>query len=533
MRSEEEGGERWGVAVMYPETGPERAEIVLATVNARFIHAAVGLRYLYANLGELQGCARILEFDLKQGAEQVVEEILARGPVIVGLGVYIWNAVISCEIVRSLKRRAPEVRVVLGGPEVSFEWESQEIVRWADHLITGEADLAFAGLCRRVLGGEEGIPKVIGAGLPDLGVVVFPYEHYTAADLRHRVLYVEASRGCPFTCEFCLSSLDVPVRSFPLERFLEGMEGLLERGARVFKFVDRTFNLSQRVSRAIVAFFRERWREGMFLHFEMVPDRMPLALMEDLGWFPAGAVQLEVGIQTFDLGTATNIRRRQDYGKLEANLRYLRERTGVHIHADLIVGLPGETWESFGCGFDRLVAMGPQEIQVGMLKRLRGTPIVRHDEEYAMRYCAEPPYEILSNRDFSEEAVMRMRRFAKYWDLVANSGRFRETLPRLWEGMAGPFVGFMAFSDWLGGRLGRLHSIPLADLAEQLFRYLEEERGLEGVEETLLGDWFRGGIRRERLPFMRERAVGVVQGAVGRGRGGGVGGERQRRHMEG
>jgi hypothetical protein len=269
----------------------------------------------------------------------------------------------------------------------------------------------------------------------------------------------------------------------------------------------------------------------MFLHFEMVPDRMPMALMEDLAWFPAGSVQLEVGIQTFDVATATNIRRRQDYGRLEANIRHLREHTGVHIHADLIAGLPGETWESFGRGFDRLVSMGPQEIQVGILKRLRGTPIIRHDEKFEMRYRAEPPYEIVSNRDFSEEALVRIRRFAKYWDLVANSGRFRDTLPRIWEGMSGPFEGFMAFSDWLGARLGRLHSIPLAELAERMFRYLDGERGLAGVESTLLGDWFRDGVRRERLPFMRERALGggvdVLPVA------GGGAGKRQRRHLGG
>ncbi len=517
------------MAVMYPEAGPVRAAIVLATINARYIHAAVGLRYLYANLGELQSSARILEFDLKQDVERIVAEILGAGPSIVGLGVYIWNAVISCEVVRRLKECAPEVTVVLGGPEVSFEWESQEIVRLADYLITGEADVAFAALCRRLLAGEGGVPKVMAAGLPVLEEVTFPYEHYTATDLRNRVLYVEASRGCPFTCEFCLSSLDVPVRAFPLDRFLAGMEALLERGARVFKFVDRTFNLSQRVSRAIVAFFRERWCEGMFLHFEMVPDRMPMALMEDLAWFPVGSVQLEVGIQTFDVATATNIRRRQDYVRLEANIRYLREHTGVHIHADLIAGLPGETWESFGRGFDRLVAMGPQEIQVGILKRLRGTPIIRHDGAFAMRYRSEPPYEIMSNRDFSEEALMRIRRFAKYWDLVANSGRFRDTLPRVWEGMEGPFEGFMAFSDWLAARLGRLHSIPLVELAECLFRYLDGVRGLRGVEATLMGDWFRDGARRERLSFMRERAlVGEVD--AGKGSGGGAG-KRQRRHV--
>jgi hypothetical protein len=229
---------------------------------------------------------------------------------------------------------------------------------------------------------------------------------------------------------------------------------------------------------------------------------MPEALLELLSRFPPGGVQLEVGIQTFDEETAKNISRRQNYAKLEHNIRFLRAKTGVHIHADLIAGLPGETLQSFGRGFDRLLAMEPQEIQVGILKRLRGTPIVRHDTGWEMQYSPHPPYEILCNKLMDFETLQRLRRFARFWDLTANSGRFTQTLPLLWRSGASPFESFLRFSDWLGVKLGRTHSIALVALAEHLYRYLAEELLLEGVAEALHADWFRGGVKRERLAFL-------------------------------
>lgn len=224
--------------------------------------------------------------------------------------------------------------------------------------------------------------------------------------------------------------------------------------------------------------------------------------------FPPGAVQLEVGIQTFDDATSLNISRRQNVAKLEDNFRYLRAHTGVHIHADLIVGLPGEGIESFGRGFDRLLAMRPQEIQVGILKRLRGTPIVRHDAEYAMIYSSHPPYEILSTRDISFPDMQRMRRFARYWDITANSGNFTTALALLWQDAASPFTQFLRFSDWLFHHLARTHTIALDTLAKSLFIFLSEQLGLAKVTvaSALSEDWRRTG-RKDLPPWLEEQVV--------------------------
>lgn len=480
------------------------ARIVLTTLNAKYIHAAFGLRYLMANLGSLRSEARILEFDINQHPMEIVERILAEQPTIVGVGVYIWNATISVEVISALKRVAPHITVVLGGPEVSYEIEDQPVASMADYVVTGEADLKFAELCGLLIHGSRPACKVIPAELPDLSRLESPYELYDDRDIAHRVIYVEASRGCPFTCEFCLSSLDVPVRQFPLTKFLADLGRLLERGVKQFKFVDRTFNLNLSVSRAILEFFLERHRSDIFVHFEMIPDRLPDALREPIQKFPPGTLQFEVGIQTFNEEVAQRIKRRQNYQKIEENLRFLREQTGVHIHADLIVGLPGESVESFGEGFDRLIALGPQEIQVGILKRLRGTPIVRHDRDWEMVYNQSAPYEILQNKLIDFAMMQRMRRFSRYWDLVANSGNFLETTPWLWKPTLSPFASFLRWSDWVFSRLGRCHSIGLVNLSELLFEYLTANLRHDGsiIAQALLRDYSRAG-RSEVPAFLR------------------------------
>jgi hypothetical protein len=299
-----------------------------------------------------------------------------------------------------------------------------------------------------------------------------------------------------------------------------------------FKFVDRTFNLNVDISKAILEFFLERCQPGHFFHFEMIPDRLPEALREVIAKFPPGALQFEVGVQTFNEEVGAAIKRRQNHERLEDNFRFLRSQTGVHIHADLIAGLPGETLESFAAGFDRLIALGPQEIQVGMLKRLRGTPIVRHDAEWQMIYNPHPPYEILQNQLIDFATMQRLRRFARYWDLVGNSGNFMESTPLIWNSPSppspteerdgvrrrvasqlktadeitnrSPFHAFLRWSDWLHARTGRTDGIALVRLMELLFEFLTVELKLDAkpVAETLWRDYQRGG-RHDKPGFLK------------------------------
>jgi radical SAM superfamily enzyme YgiQ (UPF0313 family) len=205
-------------------------DIVLATLNARWSHASLGLRYLYANLGDLQSRARIEEFTIATPLDRVVERLLEGQPSLIGLGVYIWNVERTTALIARLREAAPEIRIVIGGPEVSHEVQEQSIVQMADHVITGPADLSFAVLARQLLEGPRPLMKVIAGVQPELDSLVLPYAHYSDTDIAHRNLYVEASRGCPYKCEFCLSALDKTAWPFELDRILEQLAQLHRRG---------------------------------------------------------------------------------------------------------------------------------------------------------------------------------------------------------------------------------------------------------------------------------------------------------------
>jgi radical SAM superfamily enzyme YgiQ (UPF0313 family) len=448
--------------------------ILLSTLNARYAHASLGLRYLLANMGELQPITSLQEFVTGARTTDLVEKLLAHKPRIIGFGVYIWNVEETTKLVALLKRVAPEVVIILGGPEVSHEHGEQEIVRLADYLVTGWGDITFPRLCREVLHGPKPLMKVHAGEQPPMSDIALPYQLYTDDDIAHRTLYVEASRGCPFKCEFCLSSLDKTAWPFELERFLAELESLHARGARLFKFVDRTFNLNVKTSLRIMQFFLDKLEahpdDPVYAHFEVVPDHLPDALKESILRFPSGTLQFEIGIQSFNPEVQALVSRRQNNEKAAENIRWLCEHSQAHLHVDLIAGLPGESLESFARGFDKLWALKPHEIQFGILKRLRGTPIIRHTEAFGMVYDPHPPYTILANDRIDFATMQRLVRFARYWDLVANSGRFAHTLNMVLD--KAPFERFMALSDWLYANTDATHRIALDRLAGLVTRWL-------------------------------------------------------------
>ena len=316
---------------------------------------------------------------------------------------------------------------------------------------------------------------------------------------------MEASRGCPFKCEFCLSALDKTAWAFELDAFMAELQALYERGARHFKFVDRTFNLKIDNSVRILQFFLDRMQgtgldaQGqpeIFVHFEVVPDSLPDRLKELIVQFPAGSLQFEVGIQSFNPDVQQRISRKQDNVKTADNLRWLVEHSQAHVHADLIFGLPGETLESFAQGFDKLHALGPHEIQFGILKRLRGTPITRHTEDFAMVYDPQTPYTILQNSTVDFRTMQRIQRFARYWELVGNSGRFALARALLLQAPSA-FNAFLKFSDWLWATTGKTHAFAHEKLVDLLFGYLSGPAGLQAhaVREALLADYLASGAR--------------------------------------
>jgi hypothetical protein len=492
----------------------DRAVILLAAINAKWIHPSLALRLLKANLGDYAGDCAILEFALRQPLDEKLASILSAAPRILGLSVSIWNHTATVELLRALTEGRREgggqpgrPLVVLGGPEASFLPEDAELFRYADYVIRGEGEEAFRGLCGFLLRGEgPGPGKFIDAKPLDPGTLKSAYGLYTGEDLRRKLVYVEASRGCPFGCEFCLSPVQAGgVREFPLEAFLADMEGLLRRGARIIKFLDRTFNLDMGRAARVLEFFLdalERFaqddppgrHEGageppFCVHFEMVPSGVPVELREPLRRFPPGSLRLELGIQTFNAAAAALAGRRSDpAGELET-LAFLSGSTNAILHVDLIAGLPGEDLASFGRGFDRLwqvLSAGLEErrargmgfvggslragveIQPGILKRLPGTPIGRHDRAYGMRYAPDPPYEVLETAALPQGDLERLKNFARFWELIMNRGHFPETAPLFPPG-APVFDFFMALSGKLLARFGRNWGIDRRDLQAALF----------------------------------------------------------------
>ncbi len=476
--------------------------ITLTTINARYAHAALGLRYLRANMGALRADTRITEFVLGDRPADIAERLLAEQPVIIGFGVYIWNVEEITRVVAILKRVAPEVAVIVGGPEVSYETDDQRICKLADYVVTGWGDVTFPKLASDIVAGKLPAEKVHAGVQPKLADIALPYDEYTEEDIARRFIYVEASRGCPFKCEFCLSALDKTAWPFEIEKFVNEIKRLYDRGARHFRFVDRTFNLKIAASLAILEFFLERLSDDLFIHFELIPDHLPEKLKDAIRKFPRGSLHFEVGIQTWDEAVQVRISRRQDNALAETNLRWLRDESPALIHVDLIAGLPGEDLRTFGRGFDRLHALRPHEIQVGILKRLRGAPIDRHTTGHAMRYSPDAPYAVLATDVISFTDMQRIIRFARYWDLVGNSGRFSRTLPLLLSDA--PFARFMQFGDWLYARTGKTHEFALEKLCGFLHDFLVDNGSpVAATVAAVKGDYEASGAKG-RLPFMRE-----------------------------
>jgi len=465
-------------------------QIILSTLNARYAHTSIGLRYLFANLKTLQPHARIMEFTISDQVQDIAEQLLAPKPRIIAIGVYIWNATQVSEVINIIKKVAPKTIIILGGPEVSYA-PIRINMDAADFIIQGEGELAFHALCENILDGKPTPERIIQAGTVNLDAIELPYRYYNDEDVKNRYIYVEASRGCPFSCEFCLSSMDNRVRNLFINQLLDEFEKLWLRGVRNFKFIDRTFNLNPKISNQILDFFLQK-NEPYFAHFEVIPDHFPQSVKERIKQFKPASLQLEVGIQTLNNEVADRIHRKLNIDKVKENITFLEQETHAHMHLDLIVGLPGEDLQSFGQGLNQLCALSKAEIQIGILKNLSGTSLSRHDQDFDMVYADQPPYDILKNNILSYEDIQKMKRFARFWNLYRNSGNFQLSLAILYPN-GDVFEKFFTFSLWVYSQTNSTWHISLDRLNKLLFTYLTEVQKLpeQMVADKLIEDFMK------------------------------------------
>ncbi len=475
-------------------------DIVLAAVNARYSHASLGVRFLLANVDDaLRARTVLLEFSINDPVEAIAEEIAGMQPRLIGLGVYIWNRVLMEALVPLLRQRLPAAVIVLGGPEIAHDTASA-LAQAAGCVVRGEGELLWPAICRDVLEGRP-LPPLPLLQTPALDALQLPDAFYADSDLRHRNVYIEASRGCPLACAFCLSSVVPGVRHFPEEAVHASLQRLLDRGALTFRFVDRSFNLGGGRALRLLTFFLERLRPGLRLHFEMTPDGLSPALQALLVRFPPGVLHLEAGIQSFDPAVLERVNRHADLAAAADGIAWLVREAGADVHADLIAGLPGETLAGFAAGFDRLYRLGPSEIQVGILKRLHGTALAQDGQGACFR--EKPPYDVLETPTLRASELEAVLRFATHWDRVVNRGHFPRAMARLLRDAASPWLRFDDFSQRLAVSHG-LYGMGLVELASAILAELTNV-GVGGDEARALlrADYLDDG-RRQNLPaFLR------------------------------
>lgn len=424
-------------------------DVVIAALNSKYIHSSLAPWCLLAGLHEEQPTivAAVEEGTINEPIEILAERIARHRPKIIGFSCYIWNIRQTYQLMAQLKNQLDRCFMVLGGPEVSYR--ADEVLSQnddVDFVLSGEGEHPFAALCAALLKNEP-FAQVPGLSYrTDTGVVLgTPYiskgqppSPYTPAyfkALGGRIAYLETTRGCPFSCAFCLSGRCGSVRFFDVERAKRDMLALAQSGVQTIKLVDRTFNADERRARELVTFIIARYgREipmGVCFHFEIAGDLLSDRMIEIFSRVPAGAVQLEIGMQSFNEKTLSSVSRRTDTARLRRNIARLLEAQNIHVHIDLIAGLPYEDIESFARGFDIAYDLGAHMLQLGFLKLIPGCAMRERREQYPCVYDPEPPYEVQSTPWMSEADFARLKCIEDALDRLYNSGRFPKTLALL------------------------------------------------------------------------------------------------------
>lgn len=499
--------------------------VVLSTLNSKFIHSSLALRYLKA-YGEAHGQAYdIVEYTINMPVLHILSDITEHDIDVLGFACYIWNIEMTLHVVDMVKAVRPDIKIVLGGPEVSFTAdELLERCPNIDYIVQGEGEEAFHALVTALQLGNDGLDPVIpgvrgrrdgsilgsleAVEVSDLSSIPFPYTEEDMEDLEHKIIYYESSRGCPFSCQYCLSGNKNTVRFFPQERTLEELQWFIDHGVKQVKFVDRTFNCAPHHHRPLMEFMRDSDTDMNF-HLEMEPELMTEWETNILCETPPGRIQIEVGVQSTHKKTLDAINRYNDWPYIQKSIRPIIQAGRTHVHMDLIVGLPHEDFNRFGQSFNDLFSLQPHALQIGFLKLLKGSG-VRRMREY--KYVADPlaPYEVLSTHVLPYDDVRFLKYFEDVFERFYNSERFRTTFGYIGQQLIhGETDAFTYFCDmthaWL--KEGN-HKVNLKDIdqIEFLYRFFLAKGDTIAAEllqyDTLVS--YRGKVRSEAVGLPKQ-----------------------------
>lgn len=499
--------------------------VVLSTLNSKFIHSSLALRYLKA-YGEAHGQAYdIVEYTINMPVLHILSDITEHDIDVLGFACYIWNIEMTLHVVDMVKAVRPDIKIVLGGPEVSFTAdELLERCPNIDYIVQGEGEEAFHALVTALQLGNDGLNPVIpgvrgrrngsilgsaeAVEVRDLSTIPFPYTEEDMDDLEHKIIYYESSRGCPFSCQYCLSGNKNTVRFFPQERTLQELQWFIDHGVKQVKFVDRTFNCAPKHHRPLMEFMRDT-ETDMNYHLEMEPELMTDWETNILCETPPGRIQIEVGVQSTHKKTLDAINRYNDWPYIQKSIRPIIQAGRTHVHMDLIVGLPHEDFNRFGQSFNDLFSLQPHALQIGFLKLLKGSG-VRRMREY--KYVADPlaPYEVLSTHVLPYDDVRFLKYLEDVFERFYNSERFRTTFGYIGQQLIhGETDAFSYFCDmtraWL--KEGN-HKVNLKDIdqIEFLYRFFLAKGDTIAAEllqyDTLVS--YRGKVRSEAVGLPKQ-----------------------------
>lgn len=430
---------------------------LLITLNAKYIHSSLALRYLQAYCSEGCGEVGIKEYTINNKLLNILSDVYKEKPDIIGVACYIWNIEMTMSLIRLIKKVLPHTVVIVGGPEVSYDpavimQEQPDI----DYLIQGEGEVVLKALLR-ALAGHGTVDSIDGLAFRTdggqvmingtsqtvacLDEVPFPYTESSMKELKDKIIYYESTRGCPFNCQYCLSSATAGVRFRSLELVYEELTFFIKHNVRQVKFVDRTFNAAKRHYLPIMHFL-SRQECGTNFHFEIAVDLLDeedICFLKDV---KEGRFQFEIGIQSTNEPTLQAINRTNHWDKITRNVAGLRAGDNIHLHLDLIAGLPEESYWQFGQSFNQVYQLKPHMVQLGFLKMLKGAGIRKNAQKYNYIYADYAPYEVLANSSISYKELSRLKILEGLVDQFYNSGRFQYVLPFLIEQYGGDAFAF-------------------------------------------------------------------------------------------
>lgn len=427
-------------------------KILLVAVNAKFIHSNPAVHSLKACAGEYAGCVSIAEFTINQQPSFLLREIYKEHPDVIAFSCYIWNFDIIDRIIADLRCLLPDADLWAGGPEVSYH-ASEIICRWQLRgVMSGAGEGSFYRLAAAYCSGTaDSLPDILDeVNTPKIPLAEIPFWHENLQDFAHRIIYYESSRGCPFSCSYCLSSIDKAMELRPAERVCQELDFFLRMRVPQVKFIDRTFNCIKAHALPILSHILAHDNGVTNFHFEIAADLLDEDYFALFKQMRPGAVQLEIGIQSTNRQTLTAIDRTTDFAKAAAAVRQLRAYRNIHIHLDLIAGLPFENLQSFGQSFHDVYELQPHQLQLGFLKVLKGSPMEQRTKDYGLIYTAQPPYEVLSTRWLSYDDVCHLKQIEAVLEIYYNSGQFTHTLEYLRTFFDTPFAMYDALAQWYG-----------------------------------------------------------------------------------